>query len=92
MAARAHEARAGVARRAVIVSCTGNVSSLTNLDASGADLVWGKPMPNFRNGEMQNELAPQLAAKLEAASLERARLHEGDVSELSRTRSDDVSA
>ena len=49
---RAHEARAGVARRAVIVSCTGNVSSLTNLDASGADLVWGKPMPNFTNGEI----------------------------------------
>ena len=76
----------------MIVSCTGNASSITNLDGSGADLVWGKPMPNFTNGEMQNELAPQLAAKLEAASLERARLHEGDVSELSRTRSDDVSA
>jgi len=69
---RAHEARAGVARRAVIVSCTGNVSSLTNLDASGADLVWGKPMPNFTNGEMQNELAPRLAE-----SLARAQLHEG---------------
>ena len=89
---RAHEVRAGVARRAVIVSCTGNASSIANLDGSGADLVWGKPMPNFTNGEMQNELAPQLAAKLEAASLARAQLHEGDVSELSRTLSDDVSA
>jgi len=70
---RAHEARASVARRAVIVSCTGNAaSSLTNLDASGADLVWGKPMPNFTNGEMQNELAPRLAE-----SLARAQLHEG---------------
>ena len=88
---RAHEVRAGVTRRAVIVSwsCTGNASSITNLDRSGADLVWGKPMPNFTNGEMQNEFAPQLAAKLKVASLARAQLHEGDVSELSRTRSDD---
>ena len=86
---RPHEVRAGVARRAVIVSCTGNASSITNLDRSGADLVWRKPMPNFTNGEMQNELAPQLAAKLKTASLARAQLHEGDVSELSRTRSDD---
>ena len=65
---RAHEARASVARRAVIVSCTGNAaSSLTNLDASGADLVWGKPMPNFTNGEMQNDLAPRLAESLARA-------------------------
>ena len=69
---RAHEARTGVARRAVIVSCTGNAASLTNLGESGADLVWGKPMPNFTNGEMQNELAPRLAE-----SLARAQLHEG---------------
>ena len=63
---RAHEARAGVARRAVIVSCTGNASSL---DESGADLVWGKPMPNFTNNEMQNELAPHLAASRARAQL-----------------------
>ena len=69
---RAHEARTGVARRAVIVSCTGNASSLTNLDASGANLLWGKPMPNFTNGEMQNELVPRLAD-----SLARAQLHGG---------------
>ena len=60
---RAHEARTGVARRAVIVSCTGNaLSSLVDLKDSGADLVWGKPMPNFTNDEMQNQLAPYLAA------------------------------
>ena len=69
LALRAHEARAGVARRAVIVSCTGNASSLVNLDESGADLVWGKPMPNFTNNEMQNELAPRLAASLARALL-----------------------
>eukprot|EP00964_Phaeocystis_antarctica_P153176 scaffold121306_cov63-Phaeocystis_antarctica.AAC.2 len=65
---RAHEARTGVARRAVIVSCTGNASSLLDRNSSGAgDLVWGKPMPNFTNNEMQNELAPQLAASLARA-------------------------
>ena len=67
---RAHEAQTGVARRAVIVSCTGNASSLFDRNSSGADLAWGKPMPNFTNNEMQNELAPQLAA-----SLARAQLH-----------------
>ena len=66
---RAHEARAGVARRAVIVSCTGNASSLVNLDESGADLVWGKPVHNFTNNEMQNELAPHLAASRARAQL-----------------------
>ena len=61
---RAFEARTGAARRAVIVSCTGNaLSSLAvDLKALGADLVWGKPMPNFTNREMQNEVAPYLAA------------------------------
>ena len=60
---RAHEAQAGARRRAVIVSCTGNApSSLVDLKNSGADLVWGKPMPNFTNNEMQNQLAPHLAA------------------------------
>ena len=68
---RAHEARTGVARRAVIVSCTGNAASLTSLGESGADLVWGKPMPNFTNGEMQNELAPRLAESLARAQLHR---------------------
>ena len=64
---RAHEAQAGAARRAVIVSCTGNAPSLVDLKNSGADLVWGKPMPNFTNNEMQNELAPHLAASLARA-------------------------
>uniref|UniRef100_A0A7S0F466 histidine kinase n=1 Tax=Phaeocystis antarctica TaxID=33657 RepID=A0A7S0F466_9EUKA len=64
---RAHEERTGTARRAVIVSCTGNVSSPVDPNRSGADLVWGKPMPNFTNNEMQNELAPQLAASLARA-------------------------
>ena len=61
MQIRAHEAQTG-ARRAVIVSCTGNaLSSLAvDLKSSGADLVWGKPMPNFTNDEMQTELAPLL--------------------------------
>eukprot|EP00964_Phaeocystis_antarctica_P016252 scaffold8982_cov65-Phaeocystis_antarctica.AAC.1 len=72
---RAHEARAGAARRAVIVSCTGNApSSLVDLKNSGADLVWGKPMPNFTNNEMQNELAPQLAASLALAQLHATQL------------------
>ena len=54
----------------MIVSCTGNApSSLLHLKNSGADLVWGKPMPNFTNNEMQNELAPQLAASLADAKL-----------------------
>ena len=56
--------------RAVIVSCTGNApSSLVDLRNSGADLVWGKPMPNFTNNEMQKELAPQLVASLAHAQL-----------------------
>ena len=58
----------------MIVSCTGNASSLVNLDESGAALAWGKPMPNFTNNEMQNELAPRLAA-----SLARARLLPGNL-------------
>ena len=69
---RTHEAQAGVVRRAVIVSCTGNaLSSLAaDLRSAGADIVWGKPMPNFTNNEMQNELAPLLAAtRLHTASL-----------------------
>ena len=67
---RAFEARTGAARRAVIVSCTGNaLSSLAvDLKTSGADLVWGKPMPNFTNREMQGEVAPYLAASASAAS------------------------
>ena len=62
---RAHEAQIAAARRAVIVSCTGNaLSSLAaDLKSAGADLVWGKPMPNFTNNEMQNELAPLLAER-----------------------------
>ena len=66
---RAFEARTGAARRAVIVSCTGNaLSSLAvDLKTSGADLVWGKPMPNFTNREMQDEVAPYLAASASAA-------------------------
>ena len=61
---RAHEAQAGARRRAVIVSCTGNAGhrECVDLKESGADLVWGKPMPNFTNDEMQNQLAPYLAA------------------------------
>ena len=61
---RAHEAQAGARRRAVIVSCTGNAGhrECVDLKKSGADLVWGKPMPNFTNDEMQNQLAPYLAA------------------------------
>jgi hypothetical protein len=42
---------------------------MVHLKNSGADLVWGKPMPNFTNNEMQNELAPQLAASLADAQL-----------------------
>ena len=66
---RAFEARTGAARRAVIVSCTGNaLSSLAvDLKTSGADLIWGKPMPNFTNREMQREVAPYLAASESAA-------------------------
>ena len=62
---RAHEAQAGVRRRrAVVVSCTGNAGhkECVDLKQSGADLVWGKPMPNFTNDEMQQQLAPYLAA------------------------------
>ena len=61
---RAREAQAGARRRAVIVSCTGNAGhrECVDLKKSGADLVWGKPMPNFTNDEMQNQLAPYLAA------------------------------
>ena len=65
MELRAHEAQAGARRRAVVVSCTGNAGGhkeCVDLKKSGADLVWGKPMPNFTNNEMQNQLAPYLAA------------------------------
>ena len=65
MELRAHEAQAGACRRAVVVSCTGNAGGhkeCVDLKKSGADLVWGKPMPNFTNNEMQNQLAPYLAA------------------------------
>jgi hypothetical protein len=37
-------------------------NSIVDLQNAGADLIWGKPMPNFTNGEMQLQLAPYLSA------------------------------
>ena len=36
-------------------------NSIVDLQNAGADLIWGKPMPNFTNGEMQLQLAPYLS-------------------------------
>jgi CheY-like chemotaxis protein len=59
---RAFERQAGSCR-AAIVSCTGNCDTDGRGDDEeyyrqcGADAVWGKPFPNFLNGDMQQSLA-----------------------------------
>jgi signal transduction histidine kinase len=42
-----------------IVSCTGNcvAEDVKYLTACGANLVWGKPIPDFTNGDLQRELS-----------------------------------
>ena len=60
---QARDAEAGGrARRPVIIHCTGQTTHDTGVDqdallGSGADALWGKPMPCFTNGEMQRMVA-----------------------------------
>ena len=51
------------ARPVAIVSCTGNADDEDKkvIAQCGADRVWGKPMPNFLNGELQHDLVDILA-------------------------------
>jgi signal transduction histidine kinase/CheY-like chemotaxis protein len=56
---RAHEARTGVARRAVIASCTGNAASLTSLGESGADPTVGDPTRAVGSGVDEVHPRPQ---------------------------------
>ena len=46
--------------RTPIIACSGN--------AAGADLVWGKPFPNFTDGSMQRDLARLLGGIARATS------------------------
>ena len=53
-------------RRPVIIHCTGQTTHDAAVDQkalldSGADALWGKPMPCFTNGEMQRMVADLLA-------------------------------
>jgi len=47
------------AQRLRIVSCTGNcmLEDVEYIKGCGADLVWGKPVPDFTNGDLQRELS-----------------------------------
>ena len=46
----------------VIISCTGNAESeVDNLKACGADEVWSKPFPTFRDGSLQHCLTRHFA-------------------------------
>jgi len=47
--------RSALSGREVIISCTGNAteSSLNNVDI---DAIWGKPVPDWRDGTMQRDL------------------------------------
>lgn len=56
---------AGQKRRPVIIHCTGQTTHDAAVDqdallGSGADALWGKPMPCFTNGEMQRMVAKLL--------------------------------
>ena len=44
----------------VIVSCSGNYMSRDGM-IEGADAMWGKPFPDWRDGSMQRQLLPLLA-------------------------------
>eukprot|EP00966_Prymnesium_polylepis_P332905 7388381-Prymnesium_polylepis.1 len=53
--------RAKGAGREVIILCSGNNSQSTTGKAANsvqADATWGKPWPDWRNGDMQRQLAP----------------------------------
>ena len=46
--------------RTPIIACSGNAAgaeSEKKFRVAGADLVWGKPFPNFTDGSMQRDLA-----------------------------------
>ena len=43
-----------------IISCTGNTQDKSFLLECGADSVWEKPMPDFRDGSMQQALSEVL--------------------------------
>mmetsp|Transcript_24973 Transcript_24973/g.63635 ORF Transcript_24973/g.63635 Transcript_24973/m.63635 type:complete len:160 (-) Transcript_24973:262-741(-) len=56
--------RAKGAGREVIILCSGNNSQSTTGKAANsvqADATWGKPWPDWRNGDMQRQLAPLFA-------------------------------
>jgi len=48
-------------RDEVIIACTGNPNeAIEKLQGTTIDGVWSKPIPDWRNGDMQRELAPLL--------------------------------
>ena len=57
--------------RTPIIACSGNAAgadSEKNFRVAGADLVWGKPFPNFTDGSMQRDLARLLGGVARATS------------------------
>lgn len=51
-----------------IISCTGNTQDKSFLLECGADSVWEKPMPDFRDGSMQEALSEVLRKRQEVRS------------------------
>ena len=51
-----------------IISCTGNTQDKSFLLECGADSVWEKPMPDFRDGSMQQALSEVLRKRRESCS------------------------
>ena len=62
---REHEVAAGLPP-AIVVACTGNASYMEAALLEHADLVWGKPFPDFSDGTMQRSLTPLLARRTAA--------------------------
>ena len=57
--------------RTPIIACSGNAAgadSEKKFRVAGADLVWGKPFPNFTDGSMQRDLARLLGGVARATS------------------------
>ena len=52
-----------------IISCTGNTQDKSFLLECGADSVWEKPMPDFRDGSMQVALSEVLSKRKEVRAL-----------------------
>jgi CheY-like chemotaxis protein len=55
--------------REIIVSCSGNASveNASSVTVVGADAVWGKPFPDWRDGTMQHQLRDLFSKRRRAA-------------------------